>query len=180
MVMKRVRCPKCEEYVYFDETKYQEGQSLVFVCEHCGKQFSIRLGRSRLNALRKDEEKQDLTENAPFGYITVIENVFGYKQQLPLQEGDNIIGRRCVGTVIQLPIDTGDMSMDRRHCILQVRKNKAGTITYQLRDAGSLTGTFVMNEVLADKERRTIHEGDIVTLGATTFILHEANSPEQQ
>ncbi len=85
--MKRVRCPKCEEYVYFDETKYQEGQSLVFVCEHCGKQFSIRLGRSRLNALRKDEEKQDPAENAPFGYITVIENVFGYKQQLPLQEG---------------------------------------------------------------------------------------------
>ncbi len=53
-------------------------------------------------------------------------------------------------------------------------------MTYQLRDAGSLTGTFVMNEVLADKERRTIHEGDIVTLGATTFILHEANHGEQQ
>jgi len=42
--MKRVLCPKCENYLYFDETKYSEGQSLVFECEHCGKQFSIRLG----------------------------------------------------------------------------------------------------------------------------------------
>ena len=27
--MKRVLCPKCENYLYFDETKYSEGQSLV-------------------------------------------------------------------------------------------------------------------------------------------------------
>lgn len=26
--MKRVRCPKCENYLTFDETKYSEGQSL--------------------------------------------------------------------------------------------------------------------------------------------------------
>ena len=45
--MKRVLCPKCENYLYFDETKYSEGQSLVFECEHCGKQFSIRLGKSK-------------------------------------------------------------------------------------------------------------------------------------
>jgi len=178
--MKRVRCPKCEDYVYFDETKYKEGQSLVFVCEHCGKQFSIRLGKSKVNALRKEEENEDLSQSAPFGYITVIENVFGYKQQIPLREGENIIGRRCVGTVIQAPIETGDMSMDRRHCIIHVKRNKAGTITYQLRDAESLTGTFLMNELLEEKERRTIEEGAIVTLGATTFILHAAKTPEQQ
>ena len=45
--MKRIRCPKCENYLLFDETKYSEGQSLVFVCEHCGKQFSIRLGKDK-------------------------------------------------------------------------------------------------------------------------------------
>ena len=26
--MKRVLCPKCENYLFFDETKYSEGQSL--------------------------------------------------------------------------------------------------------------------------------------------------------
>ena len=57
--MKRVRCPKCENYLSFDETKYTEGQSLVFVCEHCGKQFSIRLGNSKVRETQKEEILDD-------------------------------------------------------------------------------------------------------------------------
>ena len=34
--MKRVRCPKCDNYITFDETKYRDGQSLVFQCSNCG------------------------------------------------------------------------------------------------------------------------------------------------
>ena len=109
----------------------------------------------------------------------MIENVFGYKQVLPLKEGDNVIGRHCVGTQVDVPIETNDMSMDRRHCILNVRKNGAGEVVYTLRDAPSLTGTFVNNEILADKERLRIEDGAIVTLGATTFILRAANAEEE-
>jgi DNA-directed RNA polymerase subunit M/transcription elongation factor TFIIS len=173
--MKRVLCPKCENYLYFDETKYSEGQSLVFVCEHCGKQFSIRLGKSKVKPLRKNEEQEEQAEQAQkegLGYITVIENVFGFKQVLPLQEGDNVIGRRCVGTLINVPIETGDMSMDRRHCIINVKRNKQGKRIYTLRDAPSLTGTFLMNEILGDKDRIRIEDGAIISIGATTFIFH--------
>ena len=99
-----------------------------------------------------------------FGYITVIENVFGFKQVLPLQEGDNVIGRRCVGTVINTPIESGDMSMDRRHCIINVKRNKQGKLVYTLRDAPSLTGTFLMNEILGDKDRVRMEDGAIVTM----------------
>ncbi|MCF0255261.1 MAG: hypothetical protein HUK10_03090, partial [Bacteroides heparinolyticus] len=53
--MKRIRCPKCESYLTFDETKYSEGQSLVFVCEQCKKQFSIRLGKTKMQAPQKEE-----------------------------------------------------------------------------------------------------------------------------
>lgn len=174
--MKRVLCPKCESYLYFDETKYSEGQSLVFECEHCGKQFSIRLGKSKVKALRKEENLEEEAEvlKEEFGYITVIENVFGYKQILPLEEGDNVIGRRCVGTTISLPIESGDMSMDRRHCIINVKRNKQGKLIYTLQDAPSLTGTFLMNEILGDKDRIRIEDGAVVTIGATTFILHTA------
>ena len=44
--MKRVRCPKCDNYITFDETKYSDGQSLVFECDVCRKQFGIRIGTS--------------------------------------------------------------------------------------------------------------------------------------
>ena len=148
--MKRIRCPKCENYLTFDETKYTEGQSLVFVCDQCKKQFSIRLGKSKMKAPQKEE------------------------QVLPLQEGDNIIGRRCVGNVIDVPIETSDMSIDRRHCIINVKRNKQGVLIYTLRDAPSLTGTFLNNEILGDKDRIRIEDGAIVTIGATTFILRAA------
>ena len=169
--MKRVLCPKCENYLSFDETKYTEGQSLVFVCEHCGKQFSIRLGKSKVKAVRKEEDLSEELTDEGFGGIVVIANVFGFKQVIPLAEGDNVIGRRCVGTVINTPIETGDMSMDRRHCIINVKRNKAGKLVYTLRDAPSLTGTFLHNEVLGDKDRMRIEDGAIMTLGATSIIL---------
>ena len=106
------------------------------------------------------------------------QNVFGFKQVLPLQEGDNIIGRRCVGTDINTPIETGDMSMDRRHCIINVKRNRQGELVYTLRDAPSLTGTFLMNEILGDKDRIRIDDGAIITIGATTLILRAAKKEE--
>ena len=172
--MKRIRCPKCENYLTFDETIYTEGQSLVFVCENCKKQFSIRLCKTKMKVPQKEECLDETEYKEAFGSITVIENVFGFKQVLPLQEGDNKIGRRCVGTVIIVPIETSDMSMDRNHCVINVKRNKQGKLVYTLRDAPSLTGTFLNNEILGDKDRVRIEDGAIVTIGATTFILRAA------
>lgn len=173
--MKRVRCPKCDHYIIFDETKYEEGQSLVFVCDECKKQFSIRIGKSKLNALQKDEKPNEQENKDKFGSIVVIENAFAYKQVLSLKEGDNVIGRRSKGMNIEVPIESSDRNMDRRHCIINVKPNKQGTIVYTLRDCQSLCGTFVMNELIGDKEQVRIEDGAVITLGATTIILRTAN-----
>lgn len=170
--MKRVLCPKCDNYITFDETKYSEGQSLVFVCPECKKEFGIRIGKSKLKSKEKNQETPDEDANQ-YGSIQVIENVFGYKQILSLREGDNVIGRRSKGTEISTPIETSDMSMDRRHCIIHVKRSKEGKLIYTLRDNPSLTGTFLYNELLGDKDRVRIEDGAIITLGATTIILHE-------
>ncbi|MBP3668475.1 MAG: FHA domain-containing protein [Bacteroides sp.] len=172
--MKRILCPKCDNYITFDETQYSEGQSLVFICEHCKKQFSIRIGRTKLKATRKEEVLDEQENSQDFGSIVVIENVFGYKQVLPLKEGDNIIGRRNKGTEVDVSIETSDPSMDRKHCVLNVRRNKQGEVIYTLRDNQSITGTFLMNEILGDKDRVRIEDGAIFTLGATTLILRAA------
>ena len=79
--MKRVRCPKCDAFITFDETKYQSGQKLVFECPECHRQFGIRIGVSKLRETRRKEdvEKEAEAENK-FGEIIIIENVFHYKQ----------------------------------------------------------------------------------------------------
>lgn len=176
--MKRVRCPKCDEFITFDETKYQEGQVLVFVCPQCGKQFGIRIGKSKLRNVQKEEKPDETADENGYGSIVVIENVFHYKQVIPLNFGDNIIGRYMKGSKANTPIETNDPSIDNNHCVINVSKDKKGNLKYTLRDGPSNTGTFVDNEILGDKERRVIYDGTLFTIGATSIILRAANSEE--
>lgn len=174
--MKRVRCPKCDNYIQFDETRYANGQSLVFECEKCKRKFSIRIGTSRISATQKDANRNQENLDEGFGSITVVENVFGFRQSLALHEGDNVIGRYNQGDKIDLPIDTNDRSMDRRHCVITVKKEENGTLSYSLRDFPSLTGTFLFNRILGDRERASLEDGAIITLGATTIIFQAAQT----
>ncbi len=170
--MKRVRCPKCDNYIIFDETKYKEGQSLVFQCSDCGKQFGIRLGVSKLHASQKEQaEAEEPQEESP-AWLTVIENAFAFKQILPLSMGDNIIGRYQKGQNIQCPIESSDPSMDMHHCVLTIQRDKRGQLKYILRDGPSYTGTFVGGEILGDREKRVITHGTLFSMGATSVILH--------
>ena len=173
--MKRVRCPKCDHYIIFDETQYAAGQSLVFQCTECGKQFGIRIGVSKLRDTQKEENEnlnsKNLNLNSEYGSIVVIENVFHYKQVLPLQMGDNVIGRYQKGNPINTPIETVDPSVDLNHCTLNVSRDKQGQLKYVLRDNNSNTGTFVDNAEILPPERRVIEGGTLFTIGATSIIL---------
>lgn len=169
--MKRIRCPKCDNFITFDETKYEPGQILVFQCSECSKEFSIRLGISKLRNKQIDFESASDNAGNDVGHIIVIENVFHYKQILPLQMGDNIIGRYMKGSKCNTPIRTNDPSIDMNHCIINVSRNKKGQLKYVLRDGPSYTGTFVDNVILKDNEKRLIENDTLFTIGATSIIL---------
>lgn len=176
--MKRVKCPKCDSYIMFDETKYKDGQSLVFECAQCGKQFGIRMGVSKLRNIQREENPDENSTDATCGSLVVIENVFHYKQIIPLQMGDNVIGRYMKGSGINCPIETVDPSIDMHHCIITVSRDKRGRLKYVLRDGPSYTGTFVDNEILGDRERRVITDGTLFTIGATSIILRTPDGEE--
>ncbi len=172
--MKRVRCPKCDHFITFDETRYEAGQSLVFLCPECGKQFGIRMGVSKLRQTQREENQTSVEEqmqDSEYGSIVVIENVFHFKQVLPLHLGDNTIGRYQKGNPITTPIETVDPSVDLLHCIINVSRDKQGRLRYVLRDANSNTGTFVDNTEIPPRERRIIGDGTLFTIGATSIIL---------
>ena len=176
--MKRVRCPKCDNYITFDESKYEAGQSLVFKCDQCGREFGIRIGVSKLRNTQK-EENPDEQENAEgCGSIVVIENVFHFKQVLPLRMGNNVIGRYQKGNPINTAFETVDPSVDLNHCTLNVSRDKRGNLRYTLMDNNSNTGTFVGDVELQPRERRIIEDGTLFTLGATSIILRTADVEE--
>ena len=148
--MKRIRCPKCDQTILFDETQYEAGRILVFECAECHKQFKIRLPRSKNN--------QDLPKNLPVGYLTILENAFQFKQVLPIILGENIIGRSVKGTKANLAFRTVDPSIDTTHCIITAEKEKDGR-------------TLLQNQLLQPREQAIIKEGDIINIGAATMIL---------
>ena len=176
--MKRVRCPKCDNYIIFDETKYEEGQQLVFQCTECNKQFGIRIGVSKLHNRQKDDNPDEQANEEGCGSIVIIENCFHYKQVIPLKMGENVIGRYQKGNRINTPFETVDPSVDLTHCAITVSRNKRGQIQYVLRDLNSNTGTFVDNVELKQGERRIIEDGSLFTLGATSIILRGADSED--
>ncbi len=164
--MKRIKCPKCDNYIIFDDTKYKEGQALVFECPQCGRQFGLRV--------KKTPQQDNITnpeDAGKYGYITVIENRFHYKQELPLRLGENTIGRYMKGSKTDIPIETNDPSIDITHCVITVSRDKKGKLRYTLKDGPSYTGTFVDNEILGNKEARIIQNGSLFTIGATSIIL---------
>ena len=176
--MKRVRCPKCDNYITFDETKYEAGQSLVFKCDQCGREFGIRIGVSKLRNTQKEENPDEQENTEGCGSIVVIENVFHFKQVLPLRMGNNVIGRYQKGNPINTAFETVDPSVDLNHCTLNVSRDKRGNLRYTLMDNNSNTGTFVGDVELQPRERRIIEDGTLFTLGATSIILRTADVEE--
>ena len=175
--MKRVRCPKCENFIIFDETKYETGRSLVFECPSCNKQFGIRIGASKLRGTQKEDSNPDENSNEfGVGSLVVIENAFHFKQVLPLKMGDNVVGRHMRDNRINCAIETVDPSVDMHHCVVNVSHDKKGKLKYTLRDGPSNTGTFVENVILGDREQRVIHEGTLFTIGATSIILRTSDT----
>lgn len=168
--MKRIRCPKCDEAILFDETQYEPGRSLVFECPECHKQFKLRIPAPKPVEQIEDEEDEE-TETPVLGWLTVVENAFHFKQEIPLYEGENVVGRFVKGTKANSPIKTVDPSVDTTHCVVKVVQRPTGDVVFTLRDAPSNTGTFLGTHLLAPKEQARLETGDIITIGATTMIF---------
>ncbi|MCR5569586.1 MAG: FHA domain-containing protein [Paludibacteraceae bacterium] len=166
--MKKIRCPKCDDFIIFDEKTIDMENVVVFKCQHCGKSFKVKFKRKN-----KDEE----ADEPDFGSLVVVENIFAHKQVFKLHLGDNVVGRRNPGDSIDCPIVTTDPSMDREHCVVNVSE-KNGNLVFRIRDCNSNTGTFVMNVEVTKKEQRIIHNSDIISLGATTLILKTPGAEE--
>ena len=167
--MTRIRCPKSDEAILFDETHYEPARLLVFECPGCSKKFRLRIPQP--------VSEQPAEEAGPvvYGHLVVLENAFHFKQEIPLYEGENVVGRLVKGTKANAAIKTVDPSVDTTHCMVTVKPLPGGKAKFTLRDAPSNTGTFLHNELLGVKERVIISDGDIITIGATTMILREAN-----
>ena len=85
--------------------------------------------------------------------------------------GDNTIGRYMKGNNVNIAIETGDLTMDLLHCVINVSRNKRGQLKFVLRDGPSNHGTFLNGERIDARERRNIEDGAVFNIGVTSIIL---------
>ena len=159
--MKRIRCPKCDNPIVFDDSNYTSGNVLVFECPECRKRFRLRV-----------------TKKTQSGYLSVIENALHFRQKIMLHKGENRIGRFVRGTSANAAIRTVDPSVDTTHCRIDVTVDGNGNPHFMLSDGPSGTGTFLKNEILKPKDRVSIEDGAVITIGATTMILRTSDEEE--
>lgn len=176
--MKNVCCPQCKHTVSFDETQYENGQVLVVKCPSCSKKFGVRVKREVQKVHSSQPEQADVVEqpvNPPStegcGQIVVIENNYCFRQEFQLHMGDNLIGRLKANYVVDCPIESGDLNIDYRHCVIRVTRKKNGQLQYVLRDNPSNKGTFVEGVRLGLKEKRVIEDGSVFSIGLTSVML---------
>ena len=122
----------------------------------------------------RDALVQDVVDGVQYGHV----NVHVLVDVLHTLGAEIAFGKK--GTNINLPIETVDPSVDTKHCIIRVQRNKRGELQYILWDAPSNTGTFYMNDILGDNEKVSLSDGDIITIGATTLILRTAKDGEAE
>lgn len=171
--MKHLRCPQCQHVIPFDDTACQPGQVMVVKCTSCGKKFGVRV-KAKPHNPQGDQPKPEVPETPMAdgcGQIVVIENNYCYRQVFPLHMGDNLIGRQKEHYVVDCPIESGDLNIDYRHCVISVSRKKNGRLQYVLRDKPSNKGTFVDGIRLDSKERRVIEDGTVFTIGLTSVML---------
>lgn len=169
--MKKIFCTKCDAAIVLGRDKMasaiqNDDGKLCVICPSCGRQLNLRL---KTNSSTKSTERKD----KPLASITIIENIFGYKQNFLLYEGANCIGRRNKDTKTDIAIITADPSMDRHHCMIICKTNSKGVTKYYLQDNDSMTGTFLLGREIPLREKAILHSGDIITLGATTIIFND-------
>lgn len=176
--MKKIFCPKCDNPIILTAERLRQlrergEERFSIVCPSCTHQLNLKL------RLPKEEGKQPRPERQSVGHLLVVENGFGYKQTFPLYLGVNRIGRRNKDTETDIPIITGDPSMDRHHAIIKVTQGKTGALRFALSDDDSHVGTFVSGQILGPRESIYLQSGDVITLGATSIIFSDQPLEEE-
>lgn len=166
---KKINCPYCEAEL---QVKIPDGEHDRIVCEVCKR--PIMLYRTEAASLRHQDRSTRAVslEGELFSedqvYLEFVETHFAKPQNIQIPEGRSLLGRYNPRSTARLQVLTDDPSIDRQHAWISL--NKKGWV--EIEDNDSMTGTFVNGLELDPGERRRLDDGDVLTFGATTAIIH--------
>jgi predicted Zn finger-like uncharacterized protein len=166
--MISVRCPHCHVGLKVDEHKLPAGIH-AFKCPSCQGAIPVSLLSQQAPAPSKDAGQTSILPRtqAGIGVLHVEANGDTDEQQLPLQEGQNIVGRKAMASRANVCIHTFDKSMSREHLLIEVKKDGASGYKHFLQDNNSKNQTLYNGNCLGRGEIVVLSDGDEIVIGHT-------------
>lgn len=169
--MEKAKCPYCRSTIEIKVPPHNDHTAETNLCSRCHKPIAVYSCHANMMQHSDRSVKAIAVEVASTlsqdPLFEIVENQFTQAQELLIPEGTSILGRYNKDTSADLRVFTADPSMSRNH-LKVVRKGNYISVS----DYESNTGTFVNACMLAKGEQVRLSDGDVLSLGALSIIVH--------
>lgn len=163
----RIKCPFCGAILETLDNPANYEKNIV--CPNCKtknkfKDFK-RIISKPISSPEDDVTQFDTKTQDKVGYLLDVKT----HRQYYLKEGKNLIGRLTMKTppLADIPIETLDMGMSRKHLYIDVMKGRDGRFHAYAYNASNKNATLINGVILEDDDKIGIQNDDIITLCET-------------
>lgn len=187
MYIKRVMCPNCN--VVLDVKNSKNETEKLITCPSCSMPLKVTFsaqqepleaktflatpkqkttgygatqltGNSYATELATHKPKADAIAKLMYGGV-----------EYPLEDGQNIIGRKGQTSKATIQIETPDRYMSRQHCSITVNQLPDGTMKAVLCNYQNKNLTSIDGQEIETGDAIRLTNGDSITMGHTTVIF---------
>ena len=198
MQIKRIKCPNCNAVLQVKNSKSEPQKEIT--CPRCQTILLVKFkpqqepieAHTFVETPHMDSGTTQLG-NAPEGSTQLGGNNNGSTQlgtssrgnqtallvfkghSYPLNEGQNIVGRKANTSTASIQIDTPDRYMSRQHCSIVVTTLADGTKKAVLSNYQNKNQTSVDNMEIETNDKIRLIDGNHIKMGETTVIFKVLN-----
>ena len=188
MQTKRIKCPKCGVVLDVKNSKNEEVKQIT--CPSCKTFLQVKFQSQQEPMEAKTfyaPPKQAMADN---GATQLVGGSFGATQLVmapkkeaskailqfggvsyPLEEGQNIIGRKASTSKATVQIETADRYMSRQHCSITVTSLPDGTKKVVLSNYQNKNQTTIDGLPVETGDVIRLTDGNSITMGHTTITF---------
>lgn len=187
MQTKRIKCPKCGVVLDVKNSKNEEVKQIT--CPSCKTILQVKF-QPQQEPIEAETYYAPPKLSADNGTTQLAGSSFGATQFLmspkkevskaslqfggvsyPLEEGQNIVGRKALTSKATVQIETADRYMSRQHCSITVTTLPDGTKKVVLSNYQNKNATTIDGQSIETGDTIRLTDGNSITMGHTTVTF---------
>lgn len=177
--MEKTKCPYCRANIEVIAPSVKDHGAELNLCPNCHKPIAVY--SCRATSMQHSDRSVKAVVVTPSidqeadPWLEIVENQFTIPQDYSIPMGTSILGRQNKDSAADIQVFSADPSMSRNHIKIVRRKEVISVM-----DNESNTGTFVNGRLLARGEQVHLRDGDVLSLGALSVIVHLPSLVEEE